>query len=193
LLELANWGIKDDGVWTLHTPAGTLSANGNFSWYNRPAYQGTTQPGNTFDGFFGMKNEFIVKPEMVGQTVTFELGLREHNVAIDGMLFIQTSNIYPDMDLLDLYSQAELDAAILPQSVEGDYNGDGTVDAADYVLWRKDPGAFGGDPAGYNTWRTNFGGGSGAGATLSAVPEPTSVGLLLIGLAALTARRFGNR
>ena len=60
LLELANWGIKDDGAWVQHTPSGTLSANGNFNWYNRPAYQGTTQPANTFDGFFGMKNEFTV-------------------------------------------------------------------------------------------------------------------------------------
>ena len=117
---------------TLHTPSGTLSANGNFNWYNRPAYQGTNQPGNTFDGFFGQRNQFEVTPAMVGQTVTFELGVRECNVAIDGMLFIQTSNIYPDQDVLDLYSQAELDAAVLPPPpvpVAGDYNGNGTVDA----------------------------------------------------------------
>jgi hypothetical protein len=38
-----------------------------------------------------------------------------------------------------------------------DYNGNGTVDAADYVLWRKDPASFGGDPGGYDTWRANFG------------------------------------
>ena len=125
---------------------------------------------------------------MVGQTVTFELGLREVNVAIDGMLFIQTSNIYPDMDLLDLYSQAEVDAAVLPQSVEGDYNGDGTVDAADYVLWRKTRAASGGDPAGYDTWRTNFGAASGAVRNLAAVPEPASIGLLLLCLAPLTMR-----
>jgi hypothetical protein len=46
----------------------------------------------------------------------------------------------------------------------GDYNGDGSVDAADYVVWRKNPAMFGGDPAGYNTWRTNFGGSAGGGA-----------------------------
>jgi fibronectin-binding autotransporter adhesin len=38
-----------------------------------------------------------------------------------------------------------------------DYNGNGTVDAADYVLWRKNPNAFGGDPQGYNNWRASFG------------------------------------
>jgi hypothetical protein len=44
-----------------------------------------------------------------------------------------------------------------PAGPDGDYNENGTVDAADYVRWRNDPGSFGGDPAGYNTWRGNFG------------------------------------
>src|SRR5687767_6990388 len=34
-----------------------------------------------------------------------------------------------------------------------DYNANGTVDAADYVVWRNDPAAHGGDPTGYHTWR----------------------------------------
>src|SRR4051812_23422375 len=47
--------------------------------------------------------------------------------------------------------------------VSGDYNSDGKVDGADYVLWRKTPGSFGG-PGGYGTWRSNYGGvGGGAG------------------------------
>jgi hypothetical protein len=68
-------------------------------------------------------------------------------------------------------------------ALDGDYNGDGKVDAADYVVWRKDPASFGGDPAGYNTWVANFGNmaGSGSGA-LAAVPEPSSV-VLLVGIA----------
>jgi hypothetical protein len=65
-------------------------------------------------------------------------------------------------------------------AIEGDYNRDGAVNAADYVVWRKNPGAFGGDPAGYNTWRTNFGRTSGSGSANSgaAVPEPASAILL---------------
>jgi hypothetical protein len=57
--------------------------------------------------------------------------------------------------------------------VPGDWNGDGKVDAADYVTWRNNPAANGGNPAGYDTWRANFGRGSG-GASLSTatiVPE----------------------
>jgi hypothetical protein len=47
-----------------------------------------------------------------------------------------------------------------PPELEGDYNGDGGVDAADYVWWRKNDG---GNPAGYNTWRANFGATGGGG------------------------------
>jgi len=70
-----------------------------------------------------------------------------------------------------------------PLGLAGDYNGDGKVDAADYVTWRKNPAANGGDPAGYTTWRNNFGlPGSGNGLSAGAVPEPTGVVLLLVGM-----------
>jgi hypothetical protein len=77
-------------------------------------------------------------------------------------------------------------------SLTGDYNGDGKVDAQDYVLWRKSPGTFGGDPAGYNAWRGNFGaGGPGAGSSLSgaSVPEPSSIALVAFGLIAAAGCR----
>lgn len=70
-------------------------------------------------------------------------------------------------------------------SLPGDYNGNGKVDAADYVLWRKTPTGFGGNPAGYNTWRSNYGNSSGSGSSLvsgSAVPEPTVLSMIVIAL-----------
>jgi hypothetical protein len=87
----------------------------------------------------------------------------------------------------------------------GDYNNDGTVDAADYVIWKKVEGTntdlpndgtltgtVGADH--YNLWRANFGqpSGSGAGGVAKAsVPEPTTVVMLLIGgvVVALSRRR----
>jgi fibronectin-binding autotransporter adhesin len=66
--------------------------------------------------------------------------------------------------------------------ITGDYNGNGVVDAADYVLWRKSPGTFGG-PGGYDTWRSRFGNISGSGSG-GAVPEPSA--LVLMSLASLT-------
>jgi hypothetical protein len=83
-------------------------------------------------------------------------------------------------------------APVESEDLPGDYNGDGSVDSADYVVWRKNPGDFGGDPAGYNTWRTNFGsGGAGSGLGASAVPEPAALVLAVAALAmyALPRRR----
>ena len=67
------------------------------------------------------------------------------------------------------------DFSFILEGVPGDYNHDGTVDAADYVAWRKTPAAFGGNPAGYNNWRTNFGDLSGSGGSNNAVPEPSAI------------------
>ena len=74
--------------------------------------------------------------------------------------------------------------------VPGDYNDNGTVDAADYVLWRNGgplqnevdtPGVV--NAADYTAWRTRFGNsGSGAGANANAaVPEPATFVLLIFG------------
>jgi hypothetical protein len=69
----------------------------------------------------------------------------------------------------------------------GDFNGDGKVDAADYVVWRKTDGS----QAGYDDWRTNFGRTSGSGAEQSAgaVPEAASLALLAIGFSAAVSLR----
>jgi Glycosyl hydrolases family 16 len=64
----------------------------------------------------------------------------------------------------------------------GDYNGNGTVDAADYVVWRKRPAALLNegvslgviDQADYSFWRSRFGARPTAGAAFDfIVPEPT--------------------
>lgn len=67
-----------------------------------------------------------------------------------------------------------------PPGLAGDHNEDGSVDAADYVLWRKSPGAFGGDPGGYNAWRTNFGDALAGSGGASGVPEPSSIAMLVL-------------
>jgi autotransporter-associated beta strand protein len=56
-------------------------------------------------------------------------------------------------------------------NIPGDFNNDGTVDAADYVMWRKTNSL----PTGYNTWRMNFGRTAGSGSASDAtVPEPAA-------------------
>jgi hypothetical protein len=65
-------------------------------------------------------------------------------------------------------------------ALPGDFNMDGSVDAADYVVWRKNAdGLF--DQSDYDDWRTNFGTSSGmASVDLKAVPEPTAGALMMI-------------
>jgi hypothetical protein len=83
-----------------------------------------------------------------------------------------------------------------PIAVQGDYNNNGTVDAADYVLWRNggplanDP-TPGVSPADYDFWKSRFGAvtGSGSGVNGGAVPEPASIVLVLMGLAFVGSRR----
>jgi hypothetical protein len=81
--------------------------------------------------------------------------------------------------------------AVLATPLEDDFNDDGTVDSADYVVWRKAPGAFGGG-AGYNQWRASFGaaiGSSSVASELASVPEPTPFALLLLSAAYRIRRR----
>jgi hypothetical protein len=77
-------------------------------------------------------------------------------------------------------------------SLLGDYNNDGSVDAADYVVWRKN-GING--QQGYNDWRTNFGRttGSGGALTSAAVPEPASIACLWVAGLLVLSRRWRQR
>jgi hypothetical protein len=83
--------------------------------------------------------------------------------------------------------------AVAPTPITGDFNGNGIVDAADYVLWRNggplqnDP-TQGVQPEDYTVWRTNFGRTAGAASALGTanVPEPAAVALLLIGALGLS-------
>jgi Low-density lipoprotein receptor repeat class B/PEP-CTERM motif len=83
-------------------------------------------------------------------------------------------------------------AIVIVPTLPGDYNQNGTVDAADYVMWRKNPDAFGGDPAGYDTWRAQFGQTAGSGAEFNpnvAVPEPSTLLMLVAGILTMRFRQ----
>lgn len=84
-----------------------------------------------------------------------------------------------------------------PGDVLGDYNGNGTVDAADYTVWRDNLGSDFVMPndstpgmitqEDYDVWTANFGMvGSSSGLSAAVVPEPASLSLclalLLLGL-----------
>jgi hypothetical protein len=85
---------------------------------------------------------------------------------------------------------------VLSITVAGDYNGNGVVDAADYVLWRDTLGTTGIalaadgnnngtiDSGDFDIWRNNFGRqiGSVAAESVATVPKPSAEVLLYVGL-----------
>jgi hypothetical protein len=110
--------------------------------------------------------------------------------AAGGLLgsFDEAQLILPALDGMywefDTTSATSLVLRVQAFALPGDFNGDGSVDAADYVLWRKNPGgAY--TPDDYATWRINFGrtaGGSilGAGSVSDSIPEPASWMLVFV-------------
>ncbi len=72
--------------------------------------------------------------------------------------------------------------------VPGDYDHDGVVNAADYVVWSKN----GGTPAAYDTWRAHFGQTAGSGSSVSApsaLPEPATMVLMFAAAVGCLLRR----
>ncbi len=93
-----------------------------------------------------------------------------------------------------------------PIVLAGDYNDDGVVDAADYVVWRNaiessvslpnetaSPGVI--DAADYTAWRANFGAALSGNSPVAGVPIPEPTGLVLFAAAfgQLVARKSGRR
>jgi hypothetical protein len=78
----------------------------------------------------------------------------------------------------------------MPGGLAGDYNEDGVVNAADYVVWRNHDGTAFDLPnrnpllsgnigqSDYDFWVENFGNTGSGGAGLATVPEPTTLALL---------------
>jgi hypothetical protein len=104
--------------------------------------------------------------------------LGDVNLTTAGQYFVR---IMGDNDSVQLYElQLSATAAVTP--LAGDYNDDGVVDAADYVVWRKTEGT----PGDYAVWQNHFGETqSGAGGVSSlgvGVPEPHGVVLLFVAI-----------
>jgi hypothetical protein len=166
---------------------------------NLPGYPAGSGSGNGWEQFGGASSSVLGESFLTGSSRV------ANNASISlGAAF----NAGAARDLVFRYGTVA--GAAAPQS--GDYNNNGVVDAADYVVWRKNlnqsvtlpndstPGTV--SPEDYNVWRANFGLSSeptgpstlfrgfvryvGAAA---AIPEPGSILLVGIGLAAMLVSR----
>jgi hypothetical protein len=139
-------------------------------------------------------------------TSTIEISLEDFVDANDGMLTLKTTGLQDDSNFFRIGISTGTDGAQIYQidnfrlitevseGVPGDYNGNGKVDTADYILWRKGgplqnevdtPGTV--NAADYTEWRARFGNpeiiGTGLQGGNAAVPEPATVLLVVTALA----------
>lgn len=103
-------------------------------------------------------------------------------------------------------SPTSLVLSVVGVSLAGDYNANGKVDAADYILWRNSLGSTTAlvadgngnhiiDQGDYSIWRANFGATSGTGAELAAlnIPEPSTGWMMVFGVAAIGLAKYARR
>jgi hypothetical protein len=104
--------------------------------------------------------------------------------SIDWIEFVFFNNPSSTSTATDFYIKSLEISDTAPAGQPGDFNSDGKVDAADYVVYRKNNGTNSplandnglGTPIGtahFNLWRSNFGemAGAGGGQSVGAVPE----------------------
>lgn len=169
VLSTAGWtsladNSVDDGTWA-ESP---ISGNSQLVELQEGADPGSTSPGANTTSF--------------NKSVLFELGnIYTGGVAEqDGITF----------EFL-LAGNSELTAGTVVfgdiPTVEpnGDFDGDGDADGADFLKWQRD----GLGTAALVDWETNYGNG-GAASVIGAVPEPSSLVLLLTVAMASQARRW---
>jgi hypothetical protein len=178
---------RSNGTWAAHTMLRDWDTTTLYS--DIGATPGLQEADGDISAAIGTAYGMITGSEVWFDVTSYLEGVR--NGATDYGIAVQSFNT---SDGWQIHLTGTSDMTLRPQLVvvsdlssvglAGDYNGDGSVDAADYVVWRKDPASFGGDPDGYNTWQANFGNSSGAGSSLAAgaVPEPGSIVLITVAM-----------
>lgn len=206
-----NTGILSPGM-----PVGTMDVAGNFTQSSAGVLEievGGSVPGSGYDQLL-ITGDATLDGTLLVTLIDAGMGVFEPAAGdsfqiltatggVDGMFSTESlPNLSGDLEWQVLYLSNSVQ---LVAALPGDYNRNGVVDAADYVIWRK---AFGqtvpigssadGNADGqitsadYDVWKAHFGrtnlpgAGSGAGSVSSqtAVPEP---GTVLLGLMAFAA------
>ncbi len=148
-------------------------------------------------------------------TVNTIMALPSIDLTLDPAFGADTNNFaFTEVPMLPNGNLVFIRKAFVVQNItnpKGDYNGNGKVDAADYVAWRntQSTGIMGGGLAGdgdengliddrdYNIWRVHFGAVAVSGAGVAAIPEPQTIWLVAVGLVSSIIRRrrttFHNR
>jgi hypothetical protein len=214
--------LMDGDVTTIPSGGGTYNANNATEWvFFAMTYEATdatharvTEYGQVAGtALTQIYQSAIIDMSTNSQGSTFDIShqaLDLGNALFDGPQFRPYDGYFDNFGFyssaLPLEQLTALGNAVFtaPPSIAGDYNNNGVVDAADYVIWRNNentnnvlPNDSIGGTIGtgqYSQWRSHFGqsGGSGLGSS-AAVPEPASAVLLIAGALLAMSRRTRSR
>jgi hypothetical protein len=192
----AGVGSGDGEPGVLRVPINYDNGSGQIAvgaWAQKMILNPTKDPGDTFKehGYWSTYDSannivYFFDPGASGETPAFQVDV--HALDLDTGVTTSYMNVDDSVALFfggtnEPFGDKQVFFSL---GVAGDQNGDNVVDARDYVLLRKlNPNIINNPGLGiYTGWRSNFGTGTGAGFGGQAVPEPASVGLVLLGLAA---------
>ena len=161
--------------------------------------------GNGWEELGNLSDNLLAEYYLSGTT-----SLSDGSVVSLGTIFDATSGVQGDITFeyaagTSTMITGRVEFVSLPAGLAGDYNDDGRVDIADYVVWRNYLGAAdesglngNGDGGGvtvsdYTYWKANFGSSAASSAVASvAVPEPATALVALLGIAGVVVVRRGR-
>lgn len=201
IVEAGTLGVMD-GIGTLAAGTDLNLAEGaalEFEIDNEASYDQLTILGDAT--LAGMIDISLLGSPSVGQTFDI-LTTSGGTIDMTGLSVVGDGSFTLSLESMDTVLRLTASAST---GLAGDYNDDGHVDIADYVVWRNNLGSTTAmlpgdstpeivDASDYTVWKDNFGASSGALSGLAsnqqAVPEPSAFGLLIAAaMLAVVARR----
>ena len=191
--------VGEGGAGTYNMDGGTLELINGGQVIELAAFSGST-------GTFNMTNGTVTTPDIIAGSGTANFNFAGGEIFIDGnQVGFDAANAWFNVTgNTGLYVEKFLAGSNQTHLyyggglLQGDYNDNGVVDAADYTVWLDNLGStnvlpndpIGGDigQAHYDQWKNNFGSTAGSGSvSVGAVPEPNAVILLVTAVGLVTA------
>jgi hypothetical protein len=186
--------ITDDYEFSIYSVVGSASATGQSEVETGSVIAITPPNGAIHEHPFYFLDDngdgLSATPPAAGIYVTslrLAIGDLEPSAPVFFVWATPESSVLPAIQPAALWVNERIDTLVVEQ-LDGDFNGDGLVDAADYTVWRDGLGTFY-QQSDYAVWASNYGSSAAlATSSAAATPEPTSIVLLISAVSAVWMR-----